>query len=74
MGDAAGNAEAAMIEDGLVARMRRSLTSGQNASDVEEIAMRLERRLERLRNRRPDCATIQLSDHVRRRLLEAVPA
>jgi len=63
-----------MIENGLVARMRRSLASGQNASDVDEIAMRLERRLERLRIRRPDCAAIKLSVHVRRRLLEALPA
>lgn len=74
MHDAAGNAEAAMIENGWVARMRRSLYSGRNASDVEEIAMRLERRLERLRHRRPECAAIRLSDHVRRRLLDAVPA
>ena len=73
-GDAAGSAEADMIEEGLVARMRRSLATGRRGSDVEQIAMRLERRLERIRDRRPDYAAIQLSDHVRQRLPRAIPA
>jgi len=61
-----------MDEADLVARMRQVLQTGQQDADFDDIVMRLDERVKRLRGRRLDCNAVQLSAAVRKWLPQVV--